>query len=292
MKMLNKTAAILAVNEEVCNVCDPIIKYVMEQLDALNYNIQKVSIIADNDTIIASEIEACIKQTDIVMVLGGIGGPYSDIICQVASKVFHQKLVYNEKLTQLLATVNQRSVNIPIHSKVLECSTDINSSVTVYPAVYIQGLFLMVDDLDLLKLCFVNIMIPFLSSLNKKPKLKRILTLNCEQDIMQRIPRKENVNVSYNVIDNDVNVTLISSNISTLRSYEEELEKTLGNDILKHKKDGDDLGDLVYKQINYSHIRSSIEVSSSVLKNVFQNMDQKMSSLVLMVVKIVQSYFT
>lgn len=262
MKMLNKTAAVLAVNEEVCNVYDPVIKYVMEQLDALNYNIQKVSIVADKDTIISSEIEACIKQTDIVVMLGGIGGPYSDVICQVASKVFHQKLVYNEKLTQLLAAINQHSVNIPMHSKVLECSTDINSSFIAYPAVYIQGLFLMVDDSELLKSCFTHIMIPFLSNLNRKPKLKRVLTLKCEQDIMQKIPRKENVDVSYNVVDKDVNVTLISANISMLHSYEEELEKTFGNDILKHKKNGDDIGDLIYKQINYSHIRSSIEVSN------------------------------
>jgi len=110
------------------------------------------------------------------------------------------------------------------------------------------------------------------------------------QNNFMQLARKDNVDIGYNGAGNEVKVTLTSTRMASLLDCEQSLKEAYGDDV-KSMEDGD-IPKLVYTQICYPHIKNSIEVSSSASKNASQNMVQTTSSLVLMVARIAQFFYT
>lgn len=222
------------------------INYVKDRLINLNYEVNKVAPVLYKETVLLEELESSIKQCDILILIS----PFIKHTLQVIADLFHQNLIYNENL-QRFANLKERDAYMPKHMKVLQ------PDVLRFPIFYIQGLILLPDDFNELKLSIDLIEDPFLSDFSKKPIYKRKLLMNNKDHHISSIIDSK-INITYDIKENYFDMNISSDSLSALLEYEASL-KEMSDNIIRSETD-DSITQLIYNQ-KCPHIRQAIEVS-------------------------------
>uniref|UniRef100_A0A1Y1KC46 MoaB/Mog domain-containing protein n=1 Tax=Photinus pyralis TaxID=7054 RepID=A0A1Y1KC46_PHOPY len=249
--MAKKTLKILTIHSKETN--DNILNFISEKLESINYRVKRATVEAKEESL-CKEIGSSVRQCDVVLFIGGVGTEYSGLVWQAVAKVFHQQLIVNPHLAKYTNSVEYTTA----YAKCFEYTHN-----GTFPVMYVQGLFLLTDDVKLLQSSILNIAVPFLTHLNGDVVFKRKLTIEAKGG-PPKICGGSEVHVSLCTASDVAILHLTSSNMSALLDYE---NKLLEDYKVLDRRENADIEDLVYSQSD-SHVKKSVEVSTSALRSV------------------------
>lgn len=248
--MGRKTLKILTIQKQDTN--SNILNFIIKQLELINYNVTTGKVETQESSLI-EEIGTSVKHCDVVLFIGGLGTSYSNLIWLAIAKVFHQQLIESQHL------INYTKLSENYTTACTKCFECRNNG--TFPIMYIQGLFLLTDDSNLLQSSILNIAIPFLKHLSSDMVFKRKLTV----EMSGGVPKLQNdgkVHVSTNIEADSLQMHLTSSNLSDLLNYENRLIENCK--VLDCHEDTDIEG-LVYDHQDL-HVRKSVECIEECFK--------------------------
>jgi molybdenum cofactor synthesis domain-containing protein len=99
-----KTAAILLIGNEILSgkIKDENAFYLSQRLRQLGVSLEKISVVPDQRTVIAEEVQMMSQRFDHVFTSGGVGPTHDDITLESIAYAFDEVLVLDEDLHQLL----------------------------------------------------------------------------------------------------------------------------------------------------------------------------------------------
>lgn len=247
--MAEKTLKILTIHNKGTN--ENILNFISEKLESINYRVKRATVEATEESL-CKEIGSSVRQWDVVLFIGGIGTEYSGLVWQAVAKVFHQQLIENTHLTNYINSVEYTT-------QYATCFEYTHNG--TFPVMYVQGLFLLTDDMKLLQSSILNIAIPFLTHFNDDIVFKRKLTIEAKGGLPKFCGDSE-VHVSLRAESDVAILHLTSSSMLALLEYE---NKLLQNCKVLDRRENADIENLVYNQRD-SHVKKSVECIEECLK--------------------------
>ncbi len=103
-------AAIVIIGDEILSgrTLDTNSHFLIKQLNKLGIYLQKTTVIHDNEEEIYNALTDGIKNHDITISTGGLGPTKDDLTVNVASKIFHSKLVFNKNLYETIKAKEEK----------------------------------------------------------------------------------------------------------------------------------------------------------------------------------------
>ena len=92
-------AEIIAIGNEVISglIQDTNARYLSNQLHLLGVNVSRITAVGDSEESITSAVEGALHRADVVITTGGLGSTHDDITKEVLARMFHSKIVVDQK---------------------------------------------------------------------------------------------------------------------------------------------------------------------------------------------------
>ncbi|KAJ8971276.1 hypothetical protein NQ317_001178 [Molorchus minor] len=234
------------------------------ELNLLDYEIDKVSIIPQYATLLRFELDMLIKQCDLVLVVAEL----NDIVFKAIAKVTFQSLKPNTEFQKIVIRLKDTDTyNLPVTTKILLGGND---DVT-YPILHIQRIFV-------LKAQNLNEVVPHLrmhlKQYRSEPICSKVIHVLMNYDTTQLLPelKMSMVNMTYEENGELFVITLESRSFDSIVVDEENIREKLKNNIVQSFVK-DHIFDMVYidRACNIRQALETIEkcITQYGLENIF-----------------------
>ncbi len=97
-------AEIIAIGNEVVSglIQDTNARYLSSQLHLLGVNVIQITAVGDNEESIVRAVEGALGRADVIITTGGLGSTHDDITKEVLARMFHSKIVVDQKAVAML----------------------------------------------------------------------------------------------------------------------------------------------------------------------------------------------
>ena len=97
-------AEIIAIGNEVISglIQDTNARYLSSQLHLLGVNVIQITAVGDNEESIVRAVEGALGRADVIITTGGLGSTHDDITKEVLARMFHSKIVVDQKAVAML----------------------------------------------------------------------------------------------------------------------------------------------------------------------------------------------
>ncbi len=97
-------AEIIAIGNEVVSglIHDTNARYLSSQLHLLGVNVIQITAVGDNEESIVRAVEGALGRADVIITTGGLGSTHDDITKEVLARMFHSKIVVDQKAVAML----------------------------------------------------------------------------------------------------------------------------------------------------------------------------------------------
>ena len=100
-------AEIIAIGNEVVSglIQDTNARYLSSQLHLLGVNVIQITAVGDNEESIVRAVEGALGRADVIITTGGLGSTHDDITKEVLARMFHSKIVVDQKVVARLEVI-------------------------------------------------------------------------------------------------------------------------------------------------------------------------------------------
>ncbi|MDP7557166.1 MAG: competence/damage-inducible protein A [Nitrospinaceae bacterium] len=100
-------AEIIAIGNEVVSglIQDTNARYLSSQLHLLGVNVIQITAVGDNEESIVRAVEGALGRADVIITTGGLGSTHDDITKEVLARMFHSKIVVDQKVVAMLEVI-------------------------------------------------------------------------------------------------------------------------------------------------------------------------------------------
>ncbi|KAJ8965687.1 hypothetical protein NQ314_003969 [Rhamnusium bicolor] len=196
----------------------------ISELNLLNYQVEKVSIVHENEKIVTYELDILSKHFDIVIVIGELN---KDIVFKALSNVTFQDLETNLKFERMLNNIKYSSnCRLPIATKLLAVNDD------TYPIIQFQRIFILKEEY-LEK--FFNTLRRHLEQYRLPAKYTKTIHVQMNGNTSQILDKikKSNVNVLCQENHTVLAVMLESTNFADITDCENLMKKELRDNFIE-----------------------------------------------------------
>ncbi len=97
-------AEIIAIGNEVISglIQDTNARYLSSQLHLLGVNVIQITAVGDSEESIVRAVEGALGRADVIITTGGLGSTHDDITKEVLARMFHSKIVVDQKAVAML----------------------------------------------------------------------------------------------------------------------------------------------------------------------------------------------
>lgn len=97
-------AEIIAIGNEVVSglIQDTNARYLSSQLHLLGVNVIQITAVGDSEESIVRAVEGALGRADVIITTGGLGSTHDDITKEVLARMFHSKIVVDQKAVAML----------------------------------------------------------------------------------------------------------------------------------------------------------------------------------------------
>ena len=228
-----KTAGILIIGNEVLSgkVADQNSPYLARELRALGVEVQRISTIPDDESVIAEEVRALSERYDLVFTTGGVGPTHDDVTIAGVAAAFGRGVIRHSALEAVLrrhfgegiTAAQLRMAEVP------EGSELVGAGNLPFPVVAVRNVYIFPGIPETVRRKFERIRERF----REQPYVLRRVFLRCDegeiaddlQHVLQRFPALQLG--SYPILDNPDHSVVLTLESKSAEYVEQALRSLL-----------------------------------------------------------------